>query len=1392
MHIPLFQHERTYYAAFQVRSIFMVGALGEYARHYASNPDAHLQDTLHRNIEFINTLLQQSDERFTYDFRTISRPNPSDPNQGEILLHIICAIKAPEAEAQDHAQSMFQLLNAQFTDLRWQVCADVAAIIDPWSVRHAASLTRRSEFTALPRASTMAQPSRLHLGMPDTHSQPDFFYVHNFLLSTASPHTLYSFLLQHQAPVAVSIRFQRSALTPAEVEFCRTNVNEIKHSEQLNPVEYQSLIERKMHMHHTLQKQQHVVALMTIDIVSAQPIPTLLLTMVGNLLTQSNSMNEYRKQQLNANAMGGYHVVNHSDYRGVADAFRTVRVHLPAVAQSRPHDRLPYLYDVSQAAIVSRLPSSSLVPLPGVEMQSHRQLRPPRDLSPTGTIIGEYTEAGIANPIRISEIDRTRHSYIIGQTGTGKSTVLKSMILDDIAHGRGVCAIDPHGDLINEIIAQIPAHRQNDVIIIDPMQTDAPVGINVFEYDTQAEREQVIQLFEAMMTQLFSDKGMNKDHTGPAFHRYLRNNAYWVTQDSNDPGTVIEFYQMMEQSEYFKRWYPIDENDAKLVSWREQLTNQDFHRMSDGHISWTAYINSKFEDFIFDTRIRLIFGQKRSTVNFYEAMNTQKIILVNLSRGLLNEIASAFVGYIVLAKLQQAALKRAELPHHQRPLFAIYVDEFQNYTTESFVSLLSESRKYGIALTLANQFLSQIENKRIVHAIIGNVGTVIAFRVGIADGEVLKPRFAPEVSPDDLINLPNWQAYVSTQVRGQSRRPFSMHTIRPVEHLDQVHLATVMQLSKQNYGTARAEIDRIIQGSMQLTRTAAASTATSSATTQTRDTHKDTVELIVPYDQAASERLTTYIDSDPQIMLVLHGLGMCIWKSGDHVAEVNQIGLPPQYMTALKETRLDGMPNLVGPNKNEQLHTVITDHQLVSVDDLQRYVLFYDNQTAQQKPDNTDLHGFLRTRTRRERERNQPIPVPLFLDMARGILGYFAHTYRPSAPIVDMAIFLGMGIFLDSQGNVTVWCNSFMKPNFTLSSVQAIATTDSQCFVLYTDGRVQRLNPTPQDFLTDLPAIRSISAGRAFAACIDHAGQCHFIGANDRIQQNIPAETFQAIACGYDHVVGLTSTGQVMAWGRNDKGNTDLPDDVRHSPRPFIKVAAGYDQSYAIRDDGVLYAWGDLHTQNLAPVIHGQPINNICITREQTFFQRRDGHWVSNLSVKIPFTINERDIHKIGSDGNHVMYVLLAPGSGVLQAYAQLAHTPLSAVPGIATETLQVLHALRYQQVADVLKMTHAAFTPHAHFQQHPDALTAFFGAIVAYLATHHIPANDWPEQAFDIKKLAPAHPKALWYREACGMTDNDAILSAQPEEQHTHRGDGIDFDDDFFADLDSLFKDDD
>jgi len=337
--------------------------------------------------------------------------------------------------------------------------------------------------------------------------------------------------------------------------------------------------------------------------------------------------------------------------------------------------------------------------------------------------------------------------------------------------------------------------------VIDPTHTDASVGLNLFEYDTQEEREMAIQLFQKIVELVERARGTSMRYMGPQFMQHLRNNAYWVTQDQQDPGTIIEMYNMYAIKGYYKRWLPINEQDIKLKSWQIKMERESYHVRGDGGSTNFSYFSSKFEDFVFDSRIRAIFGQKHSTFNFYDAMNTRKIILINLSRGLLSEIASAFMGGVIMAKLQQAALKRALLPAQQRTVFSIYVDEFQNYTSESFVSLLSESRKYGIALTLANQFLTQIKNERIVEAILGNVGTIISFRVGLHDGKALQPRFAPEVTPSDLINLPNWQAYVSTQVNGQSRRPFSMQTIRPREELNQQTAARVLDTQQTTVWT---------------------------------------------------------------------------------------------------------------------------------------------------------------------------------------------------------------------------------------------------------------------------------------------------------------------------------------------------------------------------------------------------------------------------------------------------------------------------------------------------------------------------------------------------------------------------------------------------------------
>jgi hypothetical protein len=1356
MQIPLFEQEHAFYVAFEVHSIVLVGALGEYAKLYAQNPDMHIRNTYMRNSEFITTLLQQSDERFVYDFRTISHPAMYTRRSGRISVHLICAMKVTASEAQHHAEHLFHLLNAQFKDVTWVTNATIVRSMEPWPIRHVASLMRRSEHVAV---TPMTTPHPASTGLipvgQGAHQVPTFYDVHAFSLSMTSHHTLYEYLLQHPHPISISIRMQRSQLSEREVTFCINNVQEQPQSDRLSSVEFHTIVQRKAHMYQMLQRQQQLVALITIDVVSPKPIPGIALTLIGNLLTQSYLLNEQHGTHVSS-----YHILQPPEHQAIAAAFRGVYMHLPIQTEHQPHERLPFLYDVSQAALVMRLPASSLEPLPGIEMRSHRQIPPPRDLSETGTLIGQAEPGEMRTPIQINHIDRTRHSYIIGQTGTGKSTVLKSMILDDIIRGYGVCAIDPHGDLINEVIAQIPFQRIQDVIVIDPTHVDAPIGINLFEYTTQSEREHVIQLFHGMMMQLMSDYGVSKDYVGPAFQQYLRNNAYWVTQDHNDPGTVLELYQMMAQADYHKRWLPIDESDAKLVNWYAQLRKQSFHGMNDNTISWSSYINSKFEDFIFDTRIRLIFGQKRSTVDFYQAINSKKIILVNLSRGVLSESAANFIGHVVLAKIQQAVLRRAELAINQRPFFSIYVDEFQNYTTESFVSLLSESRKYGVALTLANQFLGQIENKRIMQAILGNVGTVVAFRVGLADCEALSPRFAPEVSANDLINVPNWQAYVSMQVNGQIRRPFSMYTLRPIDQLDVPRLNAVIELSKQQYGTPRADVEHTIAQSLSLQRNPPAlpTELPAKRIEEVIVTHtpQDSVVLVPQYARPPIECLETYTNNESTYTMALHGLGMSLWMHGEAAGNVNTIGLPPQFMAALKATRINTLPVMALAQQTE-LVDEIREHGLMNLYDVQQYLLFHQHQRM---PAPSHAHANDIPLSFRSLFTAPHTTAPV--TVANGILGHFAHTYRLPSRVIDMALLPQLGMMLEGNGTLTIWNTAFHAYHATIEHVTAIAATDEHGYALFADGRICNILE-PDVMLSDLPPIRFMSAGRNFVACIDENYCCHFINADSHITHHTPEIRFRMIACGYDHVIGLGFNHEVYCWGHNVRGDMHVPEEICTISFNIEKIAAGYDQSFALSSQGYLYAWGQKTSGHFIPMALGERIVNICITPRQNFFQTHSGRWISDTPIHIPFTINQRDIVKIGSNADGIMYALYAPNTDILTRSEQLFNTAITDLSNLHPNTIAALHQEQFQHVGDILRFSQTTLATLSYFHRYTYELDTLIKTIQANLKKHRIHVVWWPEHPLTLSQMIPPHAQALWYRQACGLPTYTPY-SAQPK----------------------------
>lgn len=1320
MYVPLYATDSAFYAAFRLERILMVSALGEYAQLYEQSPDTHLRTMVSQNIQLMTNLLRSGDERFTYDLRITSHPNASKPSLGTIEIHCIIAMRCDAADAQIHANSVYRLFNAHFRDLVWQVVDDVASVLAGIPVRHAVSLMRKSGFI-LTESHTRANHNAFGMvkagaGMPSSRhaARERMFYISPFIHSESQPHELFDYLLQHPQPVSISIRVQRTQFHADELRFCQENLATFDDTQNYPAAVAEQISTYQRIMNASLLRSYTTAALLNIDIVSADFVPEHLITLIGGIITQPSG-GLFKSAESTAHPIqyhGGYDIVHHSDYLPVAKAFATVQMRQIAPSLYPVLDRLPHIVDVNEAAMAFRFPRSSLVPLPGVKMQSNRQLRPPSELSAHGTIIGEYREHGMTTPIRLSEIDRTRHAYVIGQTGTGKSTVLKSMILDDIHNGRGVCAIDPHGDLINDVLAQIPPHRRDDVIVVDPTQSDAPVGLNLFEYENQEEREIAIQLFQKTIELIEYARGTKPEYMGPVFWQHLRNNAYWVTQDANDPGTIIELYNMYAIKDYHKRWEPFDSQDSKLSNWHNVLKTNSYHRQGDDGHSTFSYFSSKFEDFIFDTRLRMIFGQKQSTFNFFEAMNTQKIVLINLSRGLLSEIASAFMGGVIMAKLQQAALKRAALPAEARRLFAIYVDEFQNYTSDSFISLLSESRKYGIALTLANQFLSQIENPKIISAILGNVGTVIAFRVGIQDGEYLRPRFAPEVTPNDLINLPNWQAYVSTQIKGQSQRPFSMQTIQPLEELDTVSRASMLAQSKRRYGRVRSEVERIIAQSMSTER------VLPPVVEEPPAYHVQIEQHPLPH-----ERITR-TPGDTQVVAV-HGAGLSLWQAGTTSSPATfplKIGMHPEFINAMYHTPI----NDILPYR----HALGEEHELFS--------------TWVKPHINTLAEAIHHTHHQQQiGEENKSI-----INYLHPLTGYAMHQHRPSARWIDIALTSEMAVALDDTNRAFVWNNRLPNVAHVCGDIIAIAGGQVNVYLLGRDGVVQCCTLDGIHTI-DLPApITRIYGGLRFILALDIHDCVHQIHVESRIMRWIKAipenKRFQFVACGIDHIVAYTTDNQVVAWGKNDMRSCEVPAELVNSPARITALAAGLDSSFALDEHGHVYAWGwriltdetlaHLNTHGVQSITcHG--IDFIACTKDGTW-------WHNNQPFVIPATLNGHHIRRVASNESSFFAIREIDTNDVLVSLMAL---PIADIEAIALDVKAALTDHDIRTMYQLLQTTTEELTQITVFAEHQDKLTHLIAHVHGLLTSLKLPLL-WPDHILNPSTLAPNQPAFGWY----------------------------------------------
>ncbi len=469
------------------------------------------------------------------------------------------------------------------------------------------------------------------------------------------------------------------------------------------------------------------------------------------------------------------------------------------------------LFQSEHALTLNLKELTTVVHLPEVDFAASSQLKKaetitapaPADMPKDGIMLGTNRYRNTNTEIRISPEDRLRHFYIIGQTGTGKTTLLKTMIRQDILNGEGVCMIDPHGSDIQEVLSFIPEERYKDVIYFDPGYTDRPMGLNMLEYDARFPEQKTFVINE--MLSIFNKLFDMKTAGGPMFEQYFRNAVALVIDDPASGSTLLDVSRVLSDRAYRQLKLSKCTNPIVIEFWKN-IAEKAGGEASLANI--VPYITSKFDVFLSNEIMRPIVSQEKSAFDFRDVMDNKKILLVNLAKGHLGDINSNLIGLIIVGKILMAALSRVDSFGSEFAPFYLYIDEFQNVTTDSIATIFSEARKYKLSLTVAHQFIAQLDEK-IKNSVFGNVGSFSAFRVSSEDAEYLAKQFTPVFSANDLMNVDNHNSFVKLLVHGKPAKPFSMETNLPPRG-NKLFLDKIKQLSYETYGRNRAEIEAMI------------------------------------------------------------------------------------------------------------------------------------------------------------------------------------------------------------------------------------------------------------------------------------------------------------------------------------------------------------------------------------------------------------------------------------------------------------------------------------------------------------------------------------------------------------------------------------------------------
>lgn len=474
------------------------------------------------------------------------------------------------------------------------------------------------------------------------------------------------------------------------------------------------------------------------------------------------------------------------------------------------------LLSCDELATLYHFPDAKYNRIPTIKWLTYKVLPPPVNLPKEGITLGESVYRGITKPVQFLREDRTRHCYIIGKSGTGKSVLLSNMAAQDIRNGEGVGLIDPHGDLVEDVASTVPKERAKDIVIFDPSDNERPMGLNMLEAKTPSEMDRASLDAMEIFIKLFGNEVF-----GPRIQHYFRNGCLTLMADQEEGATLIDIPRLFIDDDFQKYKVSKVKNPFVRAFWENEMAQTGDREKQE----MIPYFTSKFGPFVTNSTMRNVIGQTKSAFNVRDVMDNQKVLLVNLSKGKIGDINAQLLGLIMVAKINMAAMARADMPKEERKDFYFYVDEFQNFATDTFASILSEARKYRLNLTMAHQYIAQLsegaggismgqKDSKIRDAVFGNVGTMMSFKVGAEDAEYLEKEYAPTLSSQDILSIANYKTYIKLNIDNTTSRPFSMQTLYDSTLYNKKVLEIIKKYSRMKYGRKKEFVDAEIEARM--------------------------------------------------------------------------------------------------------------------------------------------------------------------------------------------------------------------------------------------------------------------------------------------------------------------------------------------------------------------------------------------------------------------------------------------------------------------------------------------------------------------------------------------------------------------------------------------------